>query len=281
MRLTGGAVTGWASLRMHGGTFFDGLHRDGATPLPVPLTCSLLHKIRPAAGGELHHDYLDDNEIVTIRGVPCTTAERATFDAMRFAGDVRSAVVTLDMAAAAEITSIRRMREYVDTHPARTGVQQCRDALPLADEWSRSPQETRLRLVWQLDAARPRPRANRPIFGMDGRLLGYPDLLDPKNHVVGEYDGDDHRAPLRHSADVDREAVFRDHGLEVFRVTGPDLRARNRLVDRIQSSYRRAREAPVRRTWTLQPPPWWPVELSLDERLAARDLREKPYNAVS
>jgi hypothetical protein len=282
MRLvSGGAVTGWASLRLHGGAFFDGLGRDGRTLLPVPLNCSPLHQIHRQPGDDLRRDILLGREITMLYDVPCTVAVRATFDAVRYAVNLREAVVALDMAFAAEITSLSRIREYLGPHQAWTGIDQCRPAVALADEWSRSPQETRLRLVWQLDAGRPRPLANRPIFDENGRLLGYPDLLDPENQVVGEYDGDDHRAPLRHSADVDREALFRDHGLEVFRVTGHDLRPGGRLVDRIHASYRRAREAPRRRTWTLQPPPWWTPEPSLDERLAAKERLSRPYGAAS
>lgn len=160
------------------------------------------------------------------------------------------------------------MTEYVARHQAWTGVPQCRDALALADEGSRSPQEVRLRLVWVIDAARPAPLVNRPVFDLTGRLLGYPDLFDPEAGVVGEYDGEDHRGAARHSSDVGREARFRDHLLEVFRVTGPDMRDRSLVVDRIDSAFRRARQVPPgRRTWTLQPPPWWPKELSLDEQL--------------
>ena len=35
VRLRSGAVTGWAALRLWGGGYFDGLDRDGRTPLPV------------------------------------------------------------------------------------------------------------------------------------------------------------------------------------------------------------------------------------------------------
>ena len=51
MRLTGGAVTGWASCRLHGAAFFDGLRRDGRTLIPVPLNCGPLHQIRRLPGG--------------------------------------------------------------------------------------------------------------------------------------------------------------------------------------------------------------------------------------
>ncbi|QWZ08075.1 hypothetical protein KRR39_22505 [Nocardioides panacis] len=258
MRLHGGAVTGWAACRMHRAAFFDGLRRDGRTPLPVPLNCGPLHQIRRLPGDDLLRDILLDDEIVLVDGVPCTTVLRATFDAMRFAASTREAVVALDMMLAASCASLARVREYVDAHPAWTGVPQAREAVALGDALSRSPQETRLRLVWQLDARRPRPVVNPPLFDLDGRLLGYPDLLDPVAGVVGEYDGEDHRDALRHSADVDREARFRAHDLEVFRVTGPDLSQVLRVTGRIHAAYARARRVPPgRRTWTLVPPPHW------------------------
>lgn len=172
MRLTGGAVTGWASCRMHGAAFFDGLGRDGRTPLPVPLNCGPSQPIRRLPGDDLRRDMLYAPEVTHIRSVPCAVLIRATFDSMRFARSVREAVVALDMVVAARLTSVRRMREYVGRHDAWTGIQRCRDAVDLADEGSRSPQETRFRLVWQLDAQRPRPLVNRPVFDLGGRLLG-------------------------------------------------------------------------------------------------------------
>jgi hypothetical protein len=272
MRLTGGAVTGWAACRMHSAAFFDGLRRDGITPVPVPLNCGPLHQIRRVPGDDLHRDILLDEETTLVQGVRCTAVDRATFDAMRFAANLREAVVAMDMVAAAGLTSVARMREYVEPHRAWTGVPQCRDALALADEGSRSPQESRLRLVWILDAARPAPLVNRPVFDLTGQLLGYPDLLDPDAGVVGENDGEDHRTAVRQSSDVGREARFRDHHLEVLRVTGPDQRDRSQVIDPIDSAFRRSRRVPPgERTWTLVPPPWWPRVPSLDERLAQRD----------
>jgi hypothetical protein len=268
MRLSGGAVTGWASCRMHRAAFFDGLRRDGRTPIPVPLNCGPLHQIRKLPGDDLIRDLIRPWEIVLIGQVPCTIVLRATFDAMRYARSVREAVVALDMMAAPRLVSPRRMALYLPAKQGWEGIQQCRDAVPLADEHSKSPQESRLRLVWMLDALRPRPRVNPPLFDLHGRLLGYPDLIDPVAGVVGEYDGEDHRDVTQHSSDVDREARFRDHDLEVFRVTGPDLRKVDPVVRRIHSAYRRAKRVPPeRRTWTLSPPAWWSPPESLDELL--------------
>jgi len=274
MRLTsGGAVTGWAACRMHGAAFFDGLRDGGRTSVPVPLNCGPLHQIRRQPGDDLIRDILNPDEIVDVRGVPCTTVPRATFDAMRYARDVRRAVVALDMMAAAGLTTVAEMRDYVGRKQAWTGVQRARDAVALADDLSRSPQETRLRLMWQLDAGRGRPLVNRPLFDLRGRLLGYPDLFDPEAGVVGEYDGADHRSAQRHSDDVDRESGFRDHLLEVVRFTGPDMNVPQRVVERIQAAYARSRwVAPARRTWTLTPPAHWSPAWSRDARLARRSL---------
>lgn len=277
-RLWGGAVTGWASCRMHRAGFFDGLMPDGRTPIPVPLGCGPLHQIRKQPGDDLIRDKLFPPEIVWLNGVPCTVRRRALFDAMRYAEDTREAAVAMDNMAAAELVSIRQMQEYVDEHPAWTGVQRARDALLLADENSRSPNETRMRLIWRIDAGLPPPLVNRPVFDLDGRLIGIPDLFDPDAGVAAEYDGEDHRRAGRHSGDVDREGRFRDHHLEIFRVTGPDMPNRERVVRRMHATYARANWVPeARRTWTLTLPPWWDEEPGLDARLILRELEGRPF----
>ena len=81
-----------------------------------------------------------------------------------------------------------------------------------------------MRLIWVLRRRTvPRPLVNREVFDRDGRLLGVADLLDVDAGVVGEYDGERPRRLRQRSRDAAREAAFRDHGLEVFRVTGLDL----------------------------------------------------------
>jgi hypothetical protein len=178
----------------------------------------------------------------------------------------------MDMAAAAEITCITRMRRYLAAHRGWAGVPLARAALDLADEGSRSPNETRLRLIWVLDCGFPRPLVNQPVWDLDGRLLGYPDLLDPVLGVVAEYDGADHRDAGRHSDDIDRERAMRDQGLEFFRVTGRNLRDRVVVVRRMQAARAAAASnRQRRRTWTIRPPEGWRGELPLDLRLEQRD----------
>jgi hypothetical protein len=92
---------------------------------------------------------------------------------------VREAAVVIDMMAAAELMSLRQLASYLATMAGGRGVRQVRRALELSSEESLSPNETRLRLIWVVDAGLPMPLVNQPVFDLDGALLGIADLLDP------------------------------------------------------------------------------------------------------
>ncbi len=250
------AVSAWASLRWRGATFFDGLGDGGRTQLPVPLLVG--GNIRPDPRVAVSHEQLPRGEIERVAGIPVTIVERAVFDEMRRTGSVRRAVEVIDMAVAAELTNLERVAEYVGIRPAWTGVPMTRRALPLASAHSRSPQETRMRLNWVLDAGLPTPLCNQPLFDLDGRLLGIPDLFDPEAGLVGEYDGADHLAEDRRARDAVREERFRDHGLEYVALVRGDLGRPAHAANRILAARARARFLPAEdRRWTLDPPPWW------------------------
>ena len=246
------ALTGWGSVRMHGGAFSDG-QALGRRTLPVQVRLPPGMHPRPRHGVRFVEGPIED--LVEIYGLCCLAVVPALFDSMRLRNNVREAVVDLDMAAAARLTSVATMREYVDSRPSwrgTPGVPVVRAALRLAHDRSASPPETRLRLVWVIDAGLPPPLVNVPVYDRHGNLLGIPDLLDPVAGLVVEYDGDDHRDPSRHSDDVDREARFRAVGLEVTRVTGRDLRRTPELVHRLCSARERARFEPThRRRWEI------------------------------
>ncbi len=264
---TYGAVTGWAALRWRGARFFDGTTDGGTRELPVPLVVGR-SKLRPDPRIVISEAQIAPSERTKVGGIWCATVQRALFDAMRWAPDVRSAVVCMDMAAAARLISVALMTRYVALRPAWTGVELVRDSLLLASDHSLSPPETGMRIVWVVDAGLETPLCNVPVFSRAGKLLGYPDLFDPVAGVVGEYDGEDHKDGVRHRADVAREARYRNHGLEYFTVVGGDLCRRAMVVDRMHSTRRRARfETPEQRLWTLEPPPWWTVPESLDMHL--------------
>jgi hypothetical protein len=251
------ALTGWASLRWHGAGFFDGRSPSGvAHPVPVIRRSGARN---PDDGLVVYRrEQLAPSDATVVAGLRCAAVPRALFDEMRFAASVRDAVVSLDMVAAAGLTTVAAMREYVEQRPAWAGVRQVRKALDLAVDSSRSPQESRLRLVWVLDAGLPEPVCNVPVFHRDGTLLGVPDLFDAEVGLVVEYDGAHHKDADRHRRDVAREHRFREAGLEYAAVVGGDLARRALVVDRLLAAYRRARGRPASSfSWTLVPPPWW------------------------
>jgi len=276
----GAAMTGWASARMQGATFLDGLLPDGRTQVAVPFAIPMETNPRHRDGVKCLRSPLEPSDITVFQGVPCTIPERAAFDAMRSASDVREAVVALEMMIAALLTSIRRMRRYVDARTGWRGIEKARAALALADEHSRSPNETRMRLIWILDAGFPRPLVNKHVWDLSGKLLGIADLLDLEAGVVGEFDGADHRGARRQSNDEDRAAGFRRNELEMFRVTGVDIPDRDKVVGRMADARARAKWLPAdRRRWTITPPPGWEPILTVDEILdepdAVRAERER------
>jgi len=265
-----GAVTGWGALRMRGATYFDGRLADGST-MPVPLALGHSGGRRKRAGIELCYERLGHDEVELAQGVPVAEPLSALFHEMRRPGDWRDGVVAMDMAAAAELVSIRQVQSYVADRSGWRRSNQAARALRLASEHSRSPAETRLRLIWECDAGLPPPLVNRELFDLDGRLICVPDLLDVEAGLVIEYDGAEHRKARRHSKDVAREEKCRRVGLEYCKVTGPDMHSTATVVDRFLSTRSRARFLePAARRWTVVPPPGWRRKESLDQKVERR-----------
>lgn len=253
MRLpAGGAVTGWAALRLADAGFFDGFAHDGHTALDVPLRLPPGRDMRRGAGFTVRRERLPPGEVVDRYGIACTTPARATFDAVRQAGNLRSAVVVIDMALAAGIVTRVEIDALLADRAGWSGRALARAAVTLSDHGSRSPQETRMRLIWLLDAGYLRPLCNPAVGDSSGTWIGRPDLLSTELSVVGEYDGAFHRGQARHRSDVRREDLFRRAGLEMFTIVGGDLVNVPLVVDRMKSAVLRAQESPRARSWTLK-----------------------------
>lgn len=169
------------------------------------------------------------------------------------------------MAAAAELTSVRRLAAFVRTHRDVHGRMLVIVALGWADERARSPQEVRLRMIWRRRFSSPAPLVNRGILGPDGRRLGTPDLLDKRLGMGAEFDGAEHRDRRRHRIDLRRLDDFQRAGLEIATFVGADLDDEELVASRLRATRERAGRLP--RLW--QPAPPGP---SLDERLDRRDL---------
>lgn len=245
-------VTAWAALRLHRGGFFDGLERDGKTPLAVPIAANG-ERLRRHPGIELVHHRVPADEVVVIHGIRCATVERALLDEVRRLGDDRDRVVAVDMTCAAELVSLAMMRRYRWTRYWYRDIRTLDRILPLCDEHAASRPEVDFRLIWELDAGWGHPLCNRRVYDLDGNAIGRPDLLDVRRGVAGEYAGADHRDIDQHQWDLERAAGFRRVGLEIVEVVGRDLHQKDRVVRRMGEAADRAALLP--RRWQLGPEP--------------------------
>ena len=251
-----GAITGWAALRWQGATWFDGLADGGRSRLPVTVVAPG-RQVRAQAGIVVSEEFIRPGEIILVDGMPLTLPERSVCFLMRHARTLREAIVALDMAAYHDLVSIREVAAYAATLKIWTGIPLCRTGIGLGDENAWSPLEVVLREIWEVYAGLPHPHCNRPIFDLDGRLIGTPDLLDERAGLVGEYDGRLHLAGDQRHRDRDREARYRDVGLEVVVALAGDVHQPLHTAELIQQAYSRARfEPPERRRWTIEPPSW-------------------------
>lgn len=243
-------VTGWASLRLQGAGFFDGLARDGRTLLDVPIAANGA-RLRSHPGVVVARLAVPADEITVVHGVRCTRIERALFDEMRGLGELRDQVVAADMTFGAQLTSIRRMQRYRWTRYWYRDIRILDRVLPLADENARSRPEVDFRLIWDLDAGWGHPLVNRAVHDLEGAFVAVPDLIDPRRAVVGEYAGGDHRRIDQHESDLTRGAALRRVGLEIVEVVRRDLDHQARVVDRMEEAADRASLLPKR--WQLGP----------------------------
>lgn len=249
-----GAVTGWAACRLHGVNFCDGLARDGRTRLPVPIDVGPRGFLPRSPDVRPVFRALSDTDRAVRHGIATVTVERATFDAVLLAPNLVEAVVAIDVVAAAALMSVRMLREYAAAQRFRKSRVDA--AVPLASEHSRSPNETRLRLIAEQAAGLPRLLVNCPVHDQQGRLLGIADLLDLHAGMVLEFQGADHRTAVRQTADERKEAAMRRVGLEFVGVTGIDLGDEELVVRRILEARERAHfKGESKRRWEARRPP--------------------------
>ncbi|QIK68244.1 hypothetical protein G7072_19550 [Nocardioides sp. HDW12B] len=252
----GGVVTGWGALRMRGAHFLDGRAHDHSTLWPVTLAQGWHAAPRPPGAGVRQHQ-LRVGDCSVVGGVPVHAAVPALVDEMRLAPDLAHAVVCADAARAARLVTGLEMSETLAAGAGWLGIDQARRAWELSRDGVRSPPESRLRLVGR-EVDLTDLLVNVPVFSLDGRLLGYPDLLDAVAGLALEYDGAGHRSVARQRSDNLREEQLRAHAIEVLRVTSLDLARPLALGRRVLDVRARcAFLAPHARAWTLRPPPGW------------------------
>ncbi|WP_277454777.1 hypothetical protein [Janibacter sp. DB-40] len=164
-----------------------------ALNLPLPRECEhdAVHVMGPCARirrrGVVAHRGLDRREVTTLRGIPVTGLADTWLDLAPFVS-LEDLVVIGDAVA----------RRLGGTDPLRAllgrrvpGVRRAREALEWIRVGSRSPMETRSRVLF-VRAGLPEPELNVDISDPDGGWLATGDLVWREAKVVGEYQGADH-----------------------------------------------------------------------------------------
>ena len=266
------AVTGWAGLRWQGAAWFEGT--DGQTGLwDVPL---LARRDRAApTGAVVSQEFLHPDEITTVDGVPVTLPVRSVVHEMRYADTLGEAVVALDMACYSDLVSLAEVTAYVGALGPVTGIQQARDALVLGEENAWSPKETAMRGVWTRRAGLARPLCNAPVFTLEGRHVGTPDLIDPVLGLVAQYNGSDHISLAGTAADVKKDAAYRELGLETVTMLVTDWGELDDFTRRLLEAAGRAGARTAPPGWRIDPPAWWTPTHTVERRRALRGLERE------
>jgi hypothetical protein len=231
-------IGGWAALHLLGVSDLDGrTGAGGRTLLPVRVCIGPVGRMRRRPGIDIDRCTLLAEDVTEVNGIGVTTAVRSCVDVMRFDG-VEEGVVAGDAAGRFRVAGPEEIRAYVASHPGMKGIPAARAAAALLDPRAASCPESRLRVVWVLEAGLPMPLVNVEVVDLDGFLLGVADLFDPEAAMVGEYDGSQHRDLAQHTADNAREEGFERHNAVVVRATSIDLWPQRRhLVRRIMTAH--------------------------------------------
>ena len=259
-------VTGWAALRWLGGSWFDG---EAGRPVPIVVVANEGRTRQPNLV-QVSQEFLHPDDVRRTGGLRTTNAVRSVAYEMRKAPHPLRAAQDFAMAAYDDLVSIEELAMFCEHElPRWTGVQKVRDVLPHLTENAWSPTEVTLGWLWS--RARPGARLafNTPVFSLDGRHLGTPDVLDLDVGVRGEYQGSLHLAGDRRAQDVVRDDVLLGAGLEMAIMLASDLRDPRRFLQRLDRAYERV--VGRARAWTTEPPAWWVDTATVQARRALSD----------
>jgi hypothetical protein len=250
------AVTGWAALAWQHARWFSGRQGDGQ-PLPVPVALPENRVVRARRASVSSEDWLFESDVMVVDGLRITVPNRSVTYETRRARTLPRAVAAVDMAAYDDLIDLETLAAYVDRLICRQGIKLTRRALPLARENVWSPTESFMRRAWEDAFPGAVLLCNAPIFDLRGNRLLTPDLFDPAAAVAGEYDGKVHEEDGVRRRDLDKEAAYRQHGIELVSMVSVDRHDTHNFEVRLRAVYERAGRRRPAATWTLDQPDWW------------------------
>jgi hypothetical protein len=210
----GSVLTGLTAAWLHGAWS----PRPGS-PIPLHVADRPDGSRTTTSGTEGCRRALDATDVVEIHGLRVTSPECTAFGLMRRSSLVEATVVA-DAFLARRLVTQHGLMRYTRERRHWPHIRKVREAVELSHPLTRSPMETRLRLVLVLGGL-PEPFVNAPVHDASDRYVGRPDLLylDP---VLGlEYDGRQHADTVQ--VDLHRENGLLVAGIPLLRYTADDV----------------------------------------------------------
>jgi hypothetical protein len=208
--------------------------QPGEQDAPVALECVVPAGTEPLSrpGVRCYATPLDAADVGEIGGVPCTTPLRTCLDLLRWLRP-HMGLGCADALAHRGLVSCEEVLVACERFAGGRGIAQARRLAgylePLTESFGES--WTRLRM---LDAGFPRPTAQIPVVGDDGRVVFRLDLGWPDRLLAAEYDGMEFHASAerqRHDARR-REQLATRFGWTAIGVTGADVLGRSMQLER-------------------------------------------------
>ncbi|OBI83004.1 DUF559 domain-containing protein [Mycobacterium sp. E740] len=205
-----GVIAGVAASALHGAPWVD-------PSQPIELVDV---RIRAQPGLIPRGDFITDDEITTIGGLPVTSRVRTAFDMGRRLHRTE-ALARLDALMWNQRYDVDQVAQLGRRHPHATGLARLYELLPLVDGGAASIPESRVRL-WLHDAGLPRPETQIPVI-VGYRPEAWLDMGWREYKVAVEYDGDHHRKNRRqYVKDIGRLRMLESLGWIVVRVIAED-----------------------------------------------------------
>jgi fructose-specific component phosphotransferase system IIB-like protein len=159
--------------------------------------------------------YLPQDHVSTVRGIPCTTAERTLLDLAAVLPE-RKLRRAVRKAQFLKLTTIGSLIAVLHGPGPRRGRKKLARILGTTAAPTQSETEDVV-LDLVLRGGFAHPSVNEPLFLAGRRIV--PDLRWPQRRLVIEVDGPHHDDPLERAADEERQQILEAHGERVLRVT--------------------------------------------------------------
>jgi hypothetical protein len=165
------------------------------------------------------HRGLERRTVVTVEGMPCT-------EPLTTWADLAVSLSTDDLVVIGDAIlnlgtewSLAALRATVGARARRRGVVRMRKAVELVRPGSRSPMESRTRLLF-VRSGLPEPELNAAIVDAAGEWLAFGDFVWRDRRVVAEFDCDHHRTDRRQwQIDVARREAVQEAGWTYLQLT--------------------------------------------------------------